>query len=82
MITLNSVMGALGPIVIARAIGLLETNPTTVTMGLVAAGVALVGASAWVFNYIRQMLSARVTAGHAVFGLAPHLPAPHPTKTA
>lgn len=61
MITLNSVMGALGPIVIARAIGLLETNPAIVTMILVAVGVSLVGASAWVFNYIRQMLSARVT---------------------
>jgi ABC-type multidrug transport system fused ATPase/permease subunit len=61
MITLNSVMGALGPIVIARAIGLLETNPTTVTMALIALGVSLVGASAWVFNYVRQMFSARVT---------------------
>ena len=61
MITLNSIMGALGPIVIARAIGYLETNPAIVTMVLVAAGVSLVGASAWGFNYIRQMLSARVT---------------------
>ncbi|MEZ4540764.1 MAG: ABC transporter ATP-binding protein [Chloroflexota bacterium] len=61
MITLNSVMGALGPIVIARAVGLLETNPTTTTMLLIALGVSLVGASAWVFNYIRQSFSARVT---------------------
>jgi len=61
MITLNSVMGALGPIVIARAIGLLETNPAVVTMILVALGVSLVGASAWGFNYIRQIFSARVT---------------------
>ncbi len=61
MITLNSVMGALGPIVIARAVGLLETNPTTTTMLLIALGVSLVGASAWGFNYIRQLFSARVT---------------------
>ena len=61
MIALNSLMGALGPIVIARAIGLLETNPATTTMALIALGVSLVGASAWVFNYIRQMFSARVT---------------------
>ena len=61
MITLNSVMGALGPIVIARSVGLLETNPTTTTMALLALGVSLIGASAWVFNYIRQMFSARVT---------------------
>ena len=61
MITGNSLMGALGPIVIARAVGLLETNPTSTTMILIALGVSLVGASAWVFNYIRQMFSARVT---------------------
>jgi len=61
MITLNSVMGALGPIVIARSVGLLETNPATTTMALLALGVSLIGASAWVFNYIRQIFSARVT---------------------
>ncbi len=69
MITLNSVMGALGPIVIARAVGLLETSTETEFLGgspvavmiLIALGVSLIGASAWVFNYIRQMFSARVT---------------------
>jgi ABC-type multidrug transport system fused ATPase/permease subunit len=61
MITLNSVMGALGPIVIARSVDLLEQNPTTTTMALLALGVSLIGASAWVFNYIRQIFSARVT---------------------
>jgi ABC-type multidrug transport system fused ATPase/permease subunit len=61
MITLNSIMGALGPIVIARSVDLLEQNPTTTTMGLLALGVSLIGASAWVFNYIRQIFSARVT---------------------
>jgi ATP-binding cassette, subfamily B, bacterial len=65
MITLNSLMGALGPIVIARAIGLLETTPQATSalpvMVLLALGVSLIGASAWVFNYIRQMVSARVT---------------------
>ena len=61
MITLNSVMGALGPIVIARSVGLLETNPATTTMILIALGVSLIGASAWGFNYIRQKFSARVT---------------------
>ena len=64
MITLNSLMGALGPIVISRAVGLLETNPDAATlpvMLLLALGVSLIGASAWVFNYIRQIFSARVT---------------------
>ena len=64
MITLNSLMGALGPIVIARAVGLLGTDPDAATltvMALLALGVSLIGASAWLFNYIRQMFSARVT---------------------
>ncbi len=64
MITLNSLMGALGPIVISRSVGLLETNPDAATlpvMLLLALGVSLIGASAWVFNYIRQLFSARVT---------------------
>jgi len=64
MITLNSVMGALGPIVIARAVGVLGDDPGRVTlqvMLLLALGVSLIGVSAWVFNYIRQLFSARVT---------------------
>jgi len=50
-------------------VGLLETSTETeflggspvAIMGLIALGVSLIGASAWVFNYIRQMFSARVT---------------------
>ncbi|WP_374689074.1 ABC transporter ATP-binding protein [Promineifilum sp.] len=61
MITLNSVMGALGPIVIARAVGLLETNTAITTIILIAVGISLIGAAGWVFNYIRQLFSARVT---------------------
>jgi ABC-type multidrug transport system fused ATPase/permease subunit len=61
MITLNSVMGALGPIVIARAVGLLETNTATTTVLLIAVGLSLIGAAGWGFNYIRQLFSARVT---------------------
>jgi ABC-type multidrug transport system fused ATPase/permease subunit len=64
MITLNSVMGALGPIVIARAVGVLGDDPGRVTPALMlqlALGVSLIGVSAWVFNYIRQLFSARVT---------------------
>ena len=64
MITLNSVMGALGPIVIARAVGVLGDDPGRVTLTVMlqlALGVSLIGVSAWVFNYIRQLFSARVT---------------------
>ena len=64
MITLNSIMGALGPIVIARAVGVLGDDPGRVTLTVMlqlALGVSLIGVSAWVFNYIRQLFSARVT---------------------
>ena len=71
MITLNSVMGALGPVVIARSVGLLGDNPDAATLNvmlLLALGVSLIGASAWVFNYIRQLFAARVT-GNVVLTL-------------
>jgi hypothetical protein len=63
-ITLNSVMGALGPIVIARAVGVLGDDPGRVTLTVMlqlALGFSLIGVSAWVFNYIRQLFSALVT---------------------
>ncbi len=60
MITLNSVAGTAGPVIIARAIDLIAADPTTRTMLLLAGGVSLMGASAWVFNYIRQYFSARI----------------------
>ncbi len=70
MITLNSVMTAVGPILIATAIDLLAANadPPTWAILLASAGISLVGASAWVFNYIRQLFSARVT-GNVVLQL-------------
>lgn len=61
MITLTSIMGALGPIVIAKGVDLMDQNPTTTTMAIAALGISLIGASAWVFNFIRQIFSARVT---------------------
>ncbi len=60
MITLNSVAGTAGPVIIARAIDLIAADPNTRTMLLLAGGVSLMGASAWVFNYIRQYFSARI----------------------
>ncbi len=68
MITLNSVAGTAGPIIIAKAIDLIAADPTTRTMLLLAGGVSLMGASAWVFNYIRQYFSARIV-GNVVLQL-------------
>ena len=60
MIALNSAAGTGGPILISRAIDLVAVNPSVETMLLLAGGVLLLGLSAWVFNYIRQLFSARV----------------------
>jgi len=60
MITLNSAAGTGSPILISRAIDLVAENSSVGAMLLLAGGVLLLGAAAWVFNYIRQMFSARV----------------------
>jgi ABC-type multidrug transport system fused ATPase/permease subunit len=59
MLTLNSLAGTAGPIIIARAIDIIRTRSTLDVMLLLSAGVLLFGSSAWVFNYFRQKLSAR-----------------------
>ena len=68
MITLNSAAGTGGPILISRAIDILTQDPSTRRMLLLAGGVLLLGVAAWTFNYIRQMLSARVV-GNVVLKL-------------
>ena len=68
MITLNSVATTAGPIVIAKGIDLLSKNPAPLGIWLMAGGVLLMGVSAWGFNYIRQLFSARVI-GNAVLEL-------------
>jgi ATP-binding cassette subfamily B protein len=68
MITLNSAAGTGSPILISRAIDMLAENPSTEAMLLLAGGVLLLGVTAWMFNYIRQMFSARVV-GNVVLQL-------------
>jgi ABC-type multidrug transport system fused ATPase/permease subunit len=68
MITLNSVAGTASPIVIAKALDIIATNSSTGAILLLTAGVLLLGASAWFFNYIRQYFSARVV-GNVVLQL-------------
>ena len=60
MITLNSLAGTGTPILIARAIDIVGENPSTSTIILLGVGVLVLGASAWLFNFIRQTHSARV----------------------
>lgn len=60
MLTLNSAATTAGPILIARGIDILSQTPTTTGIWLMAGGILLLGVSAWVFNYIRQLWSARI----------------------
>ncbi len=68
MLTLNSLMRMGGPILISRAIDQLITDPSPQVMWFLAGGVLLLGVSGWVFNYIRQLFSARVV-GNVVLKL-------------
>jgi ATP-binding cassette subfamily B protein len=68
MLTLNSAAGTGGPILISKAIDLVEVNPSTEVIVLLALGVLLLGAAAWGFNYVQQLFSARVV-GNVVLKL-------------
>ncbi|MFQ5399482.1 MAG: ABC transporter ATP-binding protein [Anaerolineae bacterium] len=67
-ITLNSIAATGGPILIAKAIDVIAATPTIEMMLLLTGGVLLLGAAAWVFNFIRQYFSARVV-GNVVLQL-------------
>jgi ABC-type multidrug transport system fused ATPase/permease subunit len=60
MIALQSVAGTGGAILIAQAMDLLAQAPSIEKMLLMAGGVLLLGVAAWIFNYVRQLFSARV----------------------
>ena len=68
MIALGSVVGAAGPVVVSAAIDAVAADPSQQTMLLMSGAVLLLGVSNWVFNYVRQMISARV-AGDVVLKL-------------
>jgi ATP-binding cassette subfamily B protein len=68
MITLNSTAGTSGPILISRAIDILAQDPSVQKMLLLTGGVLLLGVAAWTFNYVRQLISARVV-GNVVLQL-------------
>jgi ATP-binding cassette subfamily B protein len=68
MLTLNSIAGSGGPIMIAKAIDLVSASPTLERMLLATGLVLLFGASTWTTNFLRQRTSARVV-GDVVLGL-------------
>jgi ATP-binding cassette subfamily B protein len=68
MLTLNSAAGTAGPILISKALDLIKRDPSTRAFLLLSLGVLMLGVFAWGFNYIRQMLSARMV-GNVVLRL-------------
>ena len=68
MITLNSLFTVAAPILIAKAIDLVDEDATMQMIVLIALGISILGASAWVFNFIRQYFSAHVV-GNVVLQL-------------
>ena len=68
MLTLNSLFGTAGPILISRGIDLVRENPTTTAFLLLSSGVLLLGVFGWGVNFIRQWVSAHVV-GNVVLDL-------------
>ena len=68
MLTLNSLAGVGGPILISKGIDIIVETPTTEAILLVALGVLLLGMAAWGFNFVRQWFSAQVV-GSVVLNL-------------
>ncbi len=59
-LTINSIAGSGAPIAIAKAIDVVAADPTLARISLSCAVVLLMGGLAWVSNFARQRLSARV----------------------
>lgn len=68
MLTLNSIAGTAGPILISKALDLINQDSSVRFLLLLSLGVLLLGVFAWGFNYIRQVFSARVV-GNVVLKL-------------
>lgn len=68
MLTLNSVAGMAGPILISKGLDLVKKDSPLRVLLLLSTGVLLLGVFAWGFNFIRQVFSARVV-GNVVLRL-------------
>ncbi len=68
MVFLSSLSQTVLPVLVARGIDMLDNNPATSTLLLIAGGVSLLGALYWVLNYVRQIFGARAV-GDVVLAL-------------
>jgi ABC-type multidrug transport system fused ATPase/permease subunit len=59
MVALASLVETIIPIAVSRGIDLLAGNPAAQLLLGLAGGIAVLGSLGWIFNYIRQSLSAR-----------------------
>lgn len=59
-LALNSIAGTAAPILISRAIDIVSRSRTFGTISLFSAAVLTLGVLAWVFNYVRQRITAEV----------------------
>ncbi len=60
VLTLNSLSDAIAPVIISRAIDIVAARPTMQFVLIMSTAVLGVGALAWLFNFVRQMLTNRV----------------------
>jgi len=68
MLTLNSAAGTAGPILISKALDLVQRDSSLRALLLLSLGVLMLGVFAWGFNFIRQVFAARVV-GNVVLQL-------------
>ena len=68
MLTMNSVAGTAGPILISKALDLVRRDSSLRALLLLSLGVLMLGVFAWGFNFIRQIFAARVV-GNVVLQL-------------
>jgi len=59
-LTMNSLTGTMGPIIISWAIDVIASRPELSVILLFSLGILFLGTLGWVFNYIRQKITARV----------------------
>jgi ABC-type multidrug transport system fused ATPase/permease subunit len=60
MLTLNSIAGTGGPILISKAIDWVQQDPSVRVIMFIGGGVLLLGVLSWTFNYLRQKTSSQV----------------------
>jgi ABC-type multidrug transport system fused ATPase/permease subunit len=68
MLTLNSIAGTAGPILISKALDLIQRDSSLRALLLLSLGVLMLGVFAWGFNFIRQVFAARIV-GNVVLQL-------------